>query len=71
MKHEHVIRCLRAIRYSPGLPRIRRQQPGLRLIARSAGLSHMTIYRAIRSGEISAANAAAVGRALDDVTKQP
>jgi hypothetical protein len=71
MKPEQVIGRLRAIRYSPVLPRIRRQQPGLRSIARSAGLSHMTLYRAIRTGDISAAHADALGRVLDDVTKQP
>jgi hypothetical protein len=71
MKPERVIRCLRAVRYSPVLPRIRRQQPGLRSIARSAGVSHMTVYRAILTGYISAAHAEALGRALDGVTKLP
>jgi hypothetical protein len=71
MKPEQVIQRLRQIRYSPDLPRIRRQLPGLRSIARGAGLSHMTIYRAIRSGEISTAHAEALRRALDGVTKQP
>ena len=70
MSPEQVVNRLRVIRYSSD-PRIRRQRPGLRSIARSAGLSHMTIYRAIRSGKISAAHADALERVLDDVTKQP
>jgi hypothetical protein len=71
MSPEQVVRRLRAIRYSPDLPRIRRQRPGLRSIARGAGLSHMTVYRVIRTGYISAAHAEALRRALDDVTRQP
>jgi hypothetical protein len=68
MTAEEIVRQLLAIRYSPQGPRSGGAAPGLRSIARAAGLSHMTLYRAIYTGEISNKSAAALGKALDGVT---
>ena len=40
----------------------------LRQVARAAGLSHMTLYRAIRTGNLSAEAAVALGPVLEGVT---
>ena len=45
-----------------------KRSPGLRPIAREAGSLHMTIYRAIDSGQLSAASAEALGPVLERVT---
>jgi hypothetical protein len=68
MPEQEIVRRLRVLRYSPQGPRSRRAAPGLRSIARAAGLSHMTLHRAIRTGKISNKSAAALGKALEGVT---
>jgi hypothetical protein len=65
---KEIVRALRMIRYSHQGPQTRRAAPGLRSIARSAGLSHMILYRAIRTGQISNKSAAVLGKVLDSVT---
>jgi DNA-binding phage protein len=68
MAEQEIVRTLRMIRYSHQGPQSRKAAPGLRSIARAAGLSHMTLYRAIYTGEISNKSAAALGKVLDSVT---
>jgi hypothetical protein len=53
------------IRYSPRAPRCGRISPGLRSVARAAGLSHMTLYRALDTGELSNKAAVALRNALE------
>lgn len=65
MKQEEIVRQLRIIWYSPREPRMFKRVTGLRPIARAAGLSHMTVYRAIRTGCISAASAEVLGFVLE------
>jgi hypothetical protein len=65
-----IVRRLRVIRYSPAEPRMFKRALGLRPIAREAGLSHMTVYRAIMSGEISDKSAALLSPVLVRVTNQ-
>jgi len=62
---EQIIRALRIVRYSPRAPRCGRISPGLRSIARAAGLSHMTLYRALETGQLSDWAAAALRKALE------
>jgi hypothetical protein len=68
MTEEEMVRMTRSCRYSPREPRMFKRSPGLRPIAREAGISHMTIYRAIDSGQLSAASAEALGPVLERVT---
>jgi hypothetical protein len=68
MSPEEIVRRLRAIRYSPREPRMFKRALGLRSIAREAGISHMTIYRGIDSGELSMSSVEALGPVLERVT---
>jgi hypothetical protein len=65
MTKQDIIRALRLIRYSPQGPRRGRTLPGLRSTARAAGLSHMTLYRALETGQLSERAASALGKALE------
>jgi hypothetical protein len=64
MTTHEILRALRLIRYSPRAPRCGRLSPGLRSIARAAGLSHMTLYRALETGKLSDMAYAALRKAL-------
>ncbi len=70
MTKAEIVRRLRTIRYSPREPRMFKRVLGLRPIAREAGMSHMTIYRIIRSGSVSARAAGVLGPVLERVTIQ-
>jgi lactate dehydrogenase-like 2-hydroxyacid dehydrogenase len=63
-----MLRQLRTIRYSPRHERMGRRAPSLRSIARLSGVSHMTIYRIIGTGRISAKVAAVLAPAIEAVT---
>ena len=65
MDKTEIVRQLRIVRYSSQRARISKRAPMLRQIARNAGLSHMTLYRAIRSGNLSAEAAVALGPVLE------
>ena len=60
-----IIRQLRTIRYSSQRARISKRAPTLRQIARTAGVSHMLLYRAVRTGNLSAEAAVALGPVLE------
>jgi hypothetical protein len=60
-----VIRALRTVRYSPVAARIGRRVPGIRTIARYAGLSYRTLYRITLSGQCSLSHAQALTRAFE------
>jgi hypothetical protein len=60
----NMVRQLRIIRYSPRQARMGRRAPSLRSIARASCVSHMTIYRIIRTGQISTKVAAALAVVL-------
>jgi hypothetical protein len=68
MTPEQIVRELRRVRFSPPEKRMGVSAVNIRTIARSAGVSHMTLYRAIYTGEISAKSAAALGPVLESVT---
>jgi len=61
MTPEQALTELRRIRYD--------RRPSFRDIARFAGVSHMTIYRAIDSGRINPELAKRIGVALHQVTQ--
>jgi hypothetical protein len=65
MDKAEIIRQLRIVRYSSQRARISKRAPMLRQIARTAGVSHMLLYRAVRSGRLSTEAAAALGLALE------
>jgi hypothetical protein len=65
---DEIVRRLRKIGYSPRRGRMGRRLPSLRSIARTSGVSHMTIYRIIRTGRISAKIAAVLAQAIEAVT---
>jgi hypothetical protein len=67
-QREEIVRQLRTIRYSPRQQRMGRRAPSLRSIARLSGVSPMTIYRIIRTGQISAKAAAVLAPAIEAVT---
>ena len=67
-EREAIVRQLRTIRYLPRQARMGRRTPSLRSIARLSGVSHMTIYRIIRTGQISAKVAAVLAPAIEAVT---
>jgi hypothetical protein len=63
-EREAIVRQLRTIRYSPQAPRIGRRLPGIRTVARHAGLSWRTVYTIINSGHLTQPQAIALARAL-------
>jgi hypothetical protein len=70
MTPEEIVRELRRLRYSPPKKRMGVSAVNLRSIARTADVSHMTLYRAIYTGEISARSASALGPVLESVTNE-
>jgi hypothetical protein len=64
---DEVVRQLRAIRFSPQASRIGRRVPGIRTIARHAGLSFRTVYTIVQTGHITDAQAIALASALQAV----
>jgi hypothetical protein len=71
MTAEQVVRRLRAIRYSPQGLRIGRRVPGIRTVARHAGLSFRTVYTIVNSGRLTLDQAQALARALEAVQERP
>jgi hypothetical protein len=71
MDKAEIIRQLRIIRFSSQRARKGKHGPMLRPIARAAGLSHMALYRAVRSGRLSTAAAQALSPVLEHVTAGP
>jgi hypothetical protein len=69
-QREAIVRQLRTIRYSSQAPRIGRRLPGIRTVARHAGLSWRTVYTIINSGRLTPAQAIALARALAAVQEQ-
>lgn len=63
MTTQQVVTALRAIRYSPQAERVGRQQPGIRTIARHAGLSFRTVYSIANSGSCTDAQRRALAEA--------
>jgi len=62
----NMVRQLRIIRYSSRQARMGRRAPSLRSIARASCVSHMTIYRIIRTGQISTKVAGALAVVLGE-----
>jgi hypothetical protein len=67
MTAEEVVRKLRTIRYGPRAPRIGRRVPGIRTVAREAGLSFRTVYSIVQTGRLTPGQAQALARALQAV----
>jgi hypothetical protein len=67
MTDDEVLRQLRTIRFSPAALRIGRRIPGVRTVARYAGLSFRTLYSIINSGHLTEAQAKALESALQAV----
>jgi hypothetical protein len=70
-EREAIVRQLRTIRYSPRAPRIGRRVPGIRTVARQAGLSFRTVYTIVQTGRLTPAQALALARALEAVQDWP
>jgi hypothetical protein len=66
-EREAIVRQLRTIRYSSQVARIGRRVPGIRTVARHAGLSWRTVYTIINSGRLTEAQARALARGLEAV----
>jgi hypothetical protein len=71
MTAQEVVRQLRVIRYSACKPRIGRRVPGIRTVAREAGLSFRTVYTIVQTGRITHAQALALATALEAVQDGP
>jgi hypothetical protein len=71
MTAEQVVRQLKTILYSPRGPRIGRRVPGIRTVARHAGLSFRTVYTIARTGRLTPAQAIALAIALEAVQDWP
>jgi hypothetical protein len=69
-EREAIVRQLRTIRYSPRAPRIGRRVPGIRTIARHAGLSFRTVYTIVQTGRLTPAQALALTRGLEAVQER-
>jgi hypothetical protein len=69
MTADEVVRQLKIIRHSPQEPRIGRRVPGIRTVARQAGLSFRTVYSIVQTGHITAAQSIALASALEAVQK--
>jgi hypothetical protein len=70
-EREAIVRQLKTIRYSPQAPRIGRRVPGIRTVARYAGLSFRTVYTIVNSGRITEAQALALAGGLEAVQDWP
>lgn len=66
-----IVRRLRTIRYSPRAPRIGRRIPGIRTVARHAGLSFRTVYTIVQTGRLKPTQALALAMALEAVQDGP
>jgi IS30 family transposase len=64
MNKADIVRQLQIVRFSPAEKRV----VGLRQIAQQARVSHQTVYRIVRTGEISAIAAEKLSAALECVT---
>ena len=69
MTPDQVVRQLRVIRYSPQALRIGRRVPGIRTVAREAGLSFRTVYTIVQTGCLTPAQTVALARGLRAVQK--
>jgi hypothetical protein len=67
MTAAEVVRQLRIIRHSAQAARIGRRVPGIRTVARAAGLSFRTVYSIVQTGHITSDQAMALARALEAV----
>jgi hypothetical protein len=67
MTAEQVVREIRIIRHSPKEPRIGRKRPGIRTIARMAGIGWRSVYLIAETGRISPAQLLALGQVLQAV----
>jgi hypothetical protein len=70
-EREAIVRQLRIIRYSSQVSRIGRRLPGIRTVARHAGLSWRTVYTIINSGRLTPDQAIALARGLEAVQDWP
>jgi hypothetical protein len=70
MTADEVVRQLRIIRHSPQAPRIGRRIPGIRTVARRAGLSFRTVYTIAQTGRITDAQALALAKGLEAVQER-
>jgi hypothetical protein len=71
MTPDQVVRQLRTIRYSSQAARIGRSVPGIRTVAREAGLSFRTVYTIVQTGRITPAQTLALARGLEAVQDWP
>jgi hypothetical protein len=69
MTPDQVVRELRLVRYSPQALRIGRRIPGIRTVAKEAGLNFRTVYTIVQTGCITPTQAVALARALRAVQK--
>jgi hypothetical protein len=70
MTAEEVVRQLRIIRNSSERLRIGRRVPGIRTVARHAGLSYRTVYWIINSGRLKPDQAIALAIGLAAVQER-
>jgi hypothetical protein len=71
LEPEAIVRQLRIIRYSSQASRIGRRVPGIRTVARHAGLSFRTVYTIVQTGRLTPGQALALARALEAVQDWP
>jgi hypothetical protein len=67
MTAEDVVRQLRTIKFSSQRARIGRRVPGIRTVAREAGLSFRTVYTIVQTGRLTPAQVVAIARGLEAV----
>jgi hypothetical protein len=65
-----IVRQLRGIRFSSQALRIGRRIPGVRTVAKQAGLSFRTVYTIIQTGSLTPAQALALAKALQAVQRR-
>lgn len=70
MTEAEIVAALRTIRYSSPAARKRRHQPALKTIADRAAIDRITLYRAIRSGALSARHTGPLSEAIQSVTRE-
>jgi lambda repressor-like predicted transcriptional regulator len=68
---DEIVRRLRTIKYSAQRPRIARRVPGIRTVARYAGLSYRTVYWIINTGRLKPDQAIALAIGLAAVQDWP
>jgi hypothetical protein len=71
MTPDQVVRQLRTIKYSSQRARNGRRVPGIRTVAREAGLSFRTVYTIVQTGRLTPAQAVALARGLEAVEDWP